>query len=651
MKKYPFVKQSGFKDCGVCSLKMIIQYYGGNYPLEKLRNLTNTTKEGTSAYDLIEGAKKIGLDIVGYHVELKEIKNEMLPAIAYTIINQSLQHYVVIYKITQKYVIIADPASKVKKISILEFNHIYQKILLVCSPITTLPKYHDNKIIQNELKKIINQNKKKFIVFIILTPLTIVMSIILTLQTKILIEYYNQNELLLFSIVFIIIIVIKTILEKLKNAIFLENQQQMDKKLYTKVLEKIILLPYKYYRNRTTGEIISKIQDLEKVSNFISLTFTNLVVNILFIIFSSIILLNTNKIIFLILIILILTVFIISLFYQKKKILLYKTYYNSNSNFYSNLTETINGFETVKGLSLEQNFSDKLSKQYKDHLNIRQTLEKIQFSEKNIQNMIYYLGNTILIWISCFFLKEGQISFSEFLLFFSFYSYFFQPFIEIAEFIYELKEIKFSIQNVNDIINYDLIEAHNSENKSIQLNYHNLNINIKESEKVILLGASGSGKSTLLKAMKGYDTIENFNVGFNSKDIAYISQNEILFTDTIYNNIVLDSSHLKELDNIIKMCQIDSIIKSKKLGLNTMIEENGFNLSGGEKQRIILARTLLTAPKVLLIDEGLSQVNIKLERTILKNIINYYKDMTIIFVSHRDNNSDLFHQKLILKEE
>jgi ABC-type bacteriocin/lantibiotic exporter with double-glycine peptidase domain len=98
------------------------------------------------------------------------------------------------------------------------------------------------------------------------------------------------------------------------------------------------------------------------------------------------------------------------------------------------------------------------------------------------------------------------------------------------------------------------------------------------------------------------------------------------------------------------MCYVDEIIKNNDLGYNMVIEENGFNISGGEKQRIVLARALLKNSDVILIDEGLSQVDIELERMILKNIFTYYKDKTFIFVSHRDNNHDLFSKIIKLED-
>ena len=135
--------------------------------------------------------------------------------------------------------------------------------------------------------------------------------------------------------------------------------------------------------------------------------------------------------------------------------------------------------------------------------------------------------------------------------------------------------------------------------------------------------------------------LNNYNINILNNNILYLGQNEILFNDTLYNNLVFDNSNSSKILDVSRMCYVDKIIDSN-LGYNMLIEENGFNLSGGEKQRIMLARSLLKKFNILIIDEGLSQVDVNMERKILKNIFKYFKDKTIIVISHRLDNLDLF---------
>ena len=132
---------------------------------------------------------------------------------------------------------------------------------------------------------------------------------------------------------------------------------------------------------------------------------------------------------------------------------------------------------------------------------------------------------------------------------------------------------------------------------------------------------------------------------YQNSDIVYVSQSEILFSDTVYNNI--DSNNIID---IAKICLVDEIIRKNKLGYNMLIEENGFNLSGGERQRIILARAIARDFNILIIDEGLSQVDINMERKIMKNLFMKYPGKTIIFISHRLENMDLFDQVIKIEK-
>lgn len=150
MRKYKLVRQNNLKDCGACSLASIIEYYGGFVPLEKLREMTKTNKEGTTAYHLVEASKKVGFDSYGIRCELEDIDMDKikLPAIAYTIINNSYRHFLVIYEIDFKSekIVIADPMSKIKKINFSEFKKIFKNVIIILVPNKKILKYEKKNI-------------------------------------------------------------------------------------------------------------------------------------------------------------------------------------------------------------------------------------------------------------------------------------------------------------------------------------------------------------------------------------------------------------------------------------------------------------------------------------------------------------------------
>lgn len=142
------VIQDGIKDCGVCSLLSIIRYYGGEVSKEYLRELTNTTKQGTSAYHIIKAARIIGFDSIGVTGELENIELNNLPCIAHVTINKKYQHFIVIYKIDYKKekILVMDPSKGKDYISFIKFKLISSKNYILLKPIKKLPVMSKNKL-------------------------------------------------------------------------------------------------------------------------------------------------------------------------------------------------------------------------------------------------------------------------------------------------------------------------------------------------------------------------------------------------------------------------------------------------------------------------------------------------------------------------
>ena len=192
--------------------------------------------------------------------------------------------------------------------------------------------------------------------------------------------------------------------------------------------------------------------------------------------------------------------------------------------------------------------------------------------------------------------------------------------------------------------------------------FNNLNLTIKKGEKILISGESGCGKTTLVKMLLRYIETDYGNIKISDIDInhyhlenirsniTYVTNNEYLFTDTIKNNICLYREYSdEEINKVINICLVDDIIKNNNLTLDSLIEENGFNYSNGERQRIILSRSLIKNTNIYILDEALSQIDIEREGIILKNIFKFLENKTVIVISHRFNNKKLFDRVLKLE--
>lgn len=682
MNKYPFVKQKESKDCAVASVLMIIKYYKGFVPYDKLMETLKVTKNGTTAFHIVEGSKQMGFDCKGLKLNLDDLKTIIMPCIAHVIINKSYNHYIVIYEINyqKKYLIIADPNDKIKKITFNDFIKIWDNIIITFIPIKQIPIIYQNKNCFNILVNLFHTNKFVFIKILLVSLLITLLSVLSSYSFKFMIDSITElnpkNMLSIIFVSFIIIELFKSIFNYIQNRMLIFLSCKLDWFLTTDIFQKILLLPYHYYRNHTTGDITSRISDLKIVKDTTSKIIINIVTIIPLTIFSSIFLYKINKTLFSIALIMMLIYILIILIFKGKYDKLILKIQNENAITNSYLVESISGFETVKGLGIENEINNQFKDKYLDLSEVSLKLEKLINMQNIFKDLINGVGMLVIIYIGSHLVIENVLTLGSLIAFNSLICYFLEPIKGLLDISINLKEATNSFNRINEIITCDKEE--NKINKSLMgnISYHNtsysydnvtnvlnnINLKIKSKEKILIIGKSGSGKSTLLKLLLKFHEIKRNSIFIDDIDIndysktclqdniCYISQNEILFTDTIYNNIKLNRNISDEkIYNITKNYYIDEIYKNSNLGVHTLVEENGFNLSGGERQRIVLGRSLVREFNVLIIDEGLNQVDVSLERKILKNIMKDYEDKTIIVISHRLENMDLFEKVIKFK--
>ena len=667
-KKYPFTKQEGLKDCAAACMQMIIKYYNGYISINDLNEMLETTKEGVSAFKIIEVSNKIGFKATGIRLNLLELnKSVTLPVIAHVVIN-NYNHYIVVYKIDsfKKSVIIADPQSKIKTISFKEFESIWTNVIINLYPVK--PIEHRNYEKHLNYKNIILKNKKTIFQLCYISFIYMILSIVASFYMKYVFDNYLSNFHLIFTvfILFIIINLYKIFTNLIRTKILIDLNKNIDIDLSLDIFSKILSLPYGYYRNKTTGEIITRYTELSKIRETISKVLLTLFLDLPLCITSLIIMYFLNSKLTMISLIAVLLYTIIVIVYNR---ILNDTILEAQikkAEMNTVLIESINGFETIKGLNLYDYINLKFENKYIKYLKNVIKIDSILNIKENLKEIVNQLIEMIIIFTGVIYVRSETITIGTLMTYNSILVFFLAPIRNLLSLDNSIIESKRIVKRVNEMIKKEenvkkinivysdiLIKSLSfKQNEKIILN--KINLHISKGEKVIITGKSGSGKSTLLKILMNYYNDYQGEIkinGINIKSInlknVYISQNETLFTDTIYNNIVLGNND-SNFSEIVKMCYVDEIINSN-LGYNQIIEENGFNISGGQKQRIILARSIINEFDLLLIDEGLNQIDVELERKILKNLFNKFHDKTIIIVSHRLENMDLY-DKLIKLE-
>lgn len=658
IKKYPFTKQRGIKDCGPACVQMILKYYNGYISLDKLGEMMNTNQNGTTAYNIKQTLNSIGFK--SYGLKSKDITNLKLPCIAHVIINHSYTHYIVIYKVNSKNqtLSIADPSIGIKKISFKEFNTIWSGVTIHMYPIAHIiceSKPQVLKFIWQYLKKHI----KVVIVIQFLSLIINLLTVLVSLFLPIIISMFYSNKLYNIWSVFLGLFIIKNIITFIKNKLLINFNLKLEKELSEDIFNKILNLPYRYYRYKTTGEITSYLNDLYIIRNLISNIVQFSILEIPLLILVSFAILKINFIILIVTILLIVIILIITLIYQKKQKIKTNEVTRQKSLITSYIVEHINGFETIKNLDIVKKIHDSFIDKYQMFI---QTSKKLYISEEKSKFLKNIVNDVGMIILSILIFKINNNDLTHFIILFLLTSLLISYIVNILEYSYQICETKAALANITELINKKSenlkhIPADNNiviKNLSYSFDKHKdvlkkINLTIKKSNKVIVTGDSGSGKSTLFKIIKGYYkdykgsiTINNNEVkDYNFDDITYVSQKETLFTGTLIDNL-----NLKHSNSISKqICEIEEFLKNNY----QLIEEDGFNLSGGQKQRIVLARALNNF-NILIIDEGLNQVSVDMERRILKKLFDNYYDKTIIYISHRLDNLDLFDKFIKIKD-
>ena len=682
MKKSLIVLQEGNKDCGASCLLSVVHYYGGNISKEKIIDMTKTTKEGTTFYNIKEASNQIGLIAKSYKVEeIEKIKEITSPFICQVSKNSSM-HFIVVYKVNNNKLLIMDPAIGKVIMDIFDFNNIWTGYIMILEKVGILPDYKNTKCLNKEIIKVLTSNKKIIIFIIILSIIVTLLSCLISLYSQIILDKVIDteiNNLIVITISFLILLIIKNITNYIRNHLLIYLNQKLDIKILLTAFTKVILLPYNYYKNRTSSEVLSRINDLSNIKTFISKLIVTILLDLLLLVAAIIVISNINKqILNIYLLVDLLYLLIIIIFNKKIKYQTVKVQ-EEVAQTNKNIIEAVNNFEAIKGLNIEDKIIYKFTKDYTSLLNTKYHIDKqnniIVLLKDNIMDISILLTNFYI-------LKEimnNSMTVGDYITISFMTNYLIYPVRNIIDIIYDYHYVKSSITRANNLLEVSSEKINEKEvldingnikitnlkytynNKNIILK--NINLFIKDKDRVLLLGSSGSGKSTILKLLYKYLEADRKSIYINNydindyslsdirKNITYISQNEQLFNDTIRNNILLNRE-ISEIDylNICKILHIDDIVKDNILGYDYLIEENGINISGGQRQRIILARGLLKSSKIIMIDEGLNQIDIKLEREILQDIFTYFHNKTFIIVSHRRDNNDLYNRIIKIKD-
>lgn len=673
-KKTPFVfLQHDETDCAPACLATICKYYGKEISIRVLRNLVKTDIKGTTGDKIVEGANKLGFSCHGVFSSDKTLHDKTLfPIIAHTQVGE-IEHYVVVFSINKRKVLIGDPAVGLVKKSLKQFISEWSGVFFVLKNTDSKTKIYEKKKSILDFFYLIKPYKKilaeVFIASVILSFIGIVSAFYFRFLVDDVLYSGVLKTLHVVSLGYLIAIVFQSILTISRTQLILHVGSRIEATLNFDFFEHLLHLPLGFFARRKTGEVLSRINDIHAIRQVLSSTGVGVLLDSLMLLIGGAFLVLTGGILTLIAIVPVIFSTIIALMFIRpyKRMIREKAIIDAQK--YSTMVESVNGISTIKALSSEEYAFECAEMKIVESTKKTIAIGRFANIENTVQMCLSQLGTLSVYWIGGLLILKGKMSLGELISFSILSGYFLGPLSRLLTLQPTLQEAFISASRMQDIMDEkceseilsgkttakdlskddivinDLSFSYDGDRLALE----NINLKIKAKSKIAFVGSSGSGKTTLIKLiMRFYDyndgsitvgdtNIKDFETQSYRSKIAYVPQEVLLFSGTIKENIVWGSSVPDELIiTASKSVKAHTFIDKLKHRYETMIGEHGVTISGGERQRIALARAILRNPSIFIFDEATASLDAITEKEIMDNIYESIAvDKTTIIVAHK----------------
>jgi ATP-binding cassette subfamily B protein len=677
---FPFYKQPDEMDCGPTCLRMIIKYHGKDISLYDLRMLSQTTREGTSLMGLREAAEKLGFEASGYKTSFEYLQEIPLPCIIHW--NQS--HFVVLYKISRRYILIADPSHGLLKYKIEDFLKSWQGLQNEGVVLSLTPTITFTESISKSKSTIKGKPNAVFLLSYLIRYKQMLFQLILGLLAGSLLQLIfpfltqsiidvgvqtkdiNFIHLVLFGQ--LMLFFGRTTIEIIRSWILMHISSRINISLVSDFFVKVMKLPIAYFDVKMTGDIMQRILDHHRIETFLTSVSLNVFFSLVNLIVFGFVLAYYNLSIFTIFFIGSLLYLIWILFFLKRRADLDFKRFTQNSQNQNKIIELINGMQEIKLHNAErqkrwqwEQIQVKLFK-----INLKGlALEQMQNTGSGLINE---LKNIFVTFYSAKLVIEGEITLGMMLSISYITGQLNNPLLQLVTFIQSLQDTRLSLERLSEIHNMDDEESENVSGSVIQdspiyisnLTFQyigtysdpvlkNLNLEIPANKVTAIVGSSGSGKTTLMKLLlkfyepqTGHIMIGDVNLNTISPSswrtkCGVVMQEGYIFSDTIANNIAVgdEKIDMEKINYAATIANIKDYIDSLPMGFNTKIGMEGAGLSTGQKQRILIARSVYKNPDYLFFDEATSALDSVNEKIIMNNLNLFFKNKTVIIIAHR----------------
>ncbi|MES5132760.1 peptidase domain-containing ABC transporter [Hoylesella timonensis] len=693
-----YVAQETENSCGIACLSSIAKFYNIDFRSNDLINLRGGNFQGNTLLELKKIAGSIGLEANGYMCTIEELEKCSHPAILHTINSNGFTHFIVSYGYMNNHFLLMDPALGVLYYTKEELNNIWatKSILLFESSKkkgnqNIKPSCKENYI-RKYLLPLINADYRLLFITFILSAFTSLFGVAsaVFLQTLVdtILPQKNFQTLLSYLLCYCCIILISQIASYVNTNFIITQNLFFNIRIIKKLLHKIFQLPISFFMVIKTGDIISRLNYAEKIQNSIIYLVNTIIIELLMMFFSIFVLLWYDWSIALATLLSIPLLALITYFYSVKISKQNETLMREYATFDTYSIDTLSGIREIRSFQKEDVFFRRLLSFYK---NTQRTSRLLKHTNTNYElsiGMVSAFFSFFTILLGSYYVMIGRIHLGALFAIITIVTMIIQSSIKIVSYAVDIQEAKIAFKRIiflldcktekellTGAINNDFkmkeVVINRLEIKNLSFNYFNqplllknINFIVETGQIVSIFGTIGTGKTTIINLIQRFYTgysgkilynahnIEEFSISGWRSIIGYVPQQTKTFVGTIKDNITLFEKN-PDTKRVFELC--NQLMAKKELTdsitLDLQIDENGSNLSGGQKQIIGIARALYKRPKILLLDEPTSSLDKESELAIINILKEIKNELIIIMITHKPEIAKLSDKIYVIENK
>jgi ATP-binding cassette subfamily B protein len=685
-----FVRQHGQYACGLACLSMIIKYHGGNARQEDIRNISGTTIQGTTLLGLYQAAEKLHFSPEGCEADTNSLKTVKTPVILHIIKDKRIEHYVVCFGFEGDKFIIGDPGeSNISCWTEQELNTVWQsKALLALEPDADFVKQESERKDKYEwLRKIIKEDYPVLAVSFFLGVIIAVLGLSTAIFSQKLIDDLlpskNYEKLILGLALFFLLLTARSGLDYLRSLFMLRQTKGMNNRLIDGFFSKILYLPKSFFDSTKTGEIIARMNDSRRIQQTLLYLVGSVLIEILVLLFSIAYLLLYSWKMALIAAACIPFFILLVILYNRKIVEGQRSVMVSYAATEGLLIDFIQGVNDIKIANKQNIFKQAIQVMYGLFQECGYKLGLLGNQYGLIVQVISTITSVSLIAFGVNGILTGELKLGELMAVITIGNMIISSTASLSSVNIRLQEAGVAFERFYEFIKakpeFEAEEEAKGERQEVKdahlqikdLSFRfigrkklfdTISMEVKKGEIVTLFGEIGSGKSTLIQILQKHYFPESGEILFNNKHlseystpqwreyIGAVGQQVKIFNGSAGENICL-GNFAEERNQVIQFCKeygFDTFFFNFPQGLDTLLGEDGINISGGQQQLIALARALYRKPLLLLLDEPTSAMDTKTEKFVINLLQQKVNQYAVLMVTHRTHLAEISNRTYFL---